>query len=64
VIVELVTLPPTPPAAHIALGEIDTGRSCGNALTVTNSEPVPLQPLLVSVTVTVCVPAVFHWIVA
>jgi len=59
VIVELVTLPPTPPAAHIALGEIDTGRFCGNALTVTVVFAVPVQPLPpVTTTVTVAVPLV------
>jgi hypothetical protein len=59
VIVELVTFPPTPPAAQIALGEIETGRSNGNACTVTFWLALPVHPLpSVTVTDTVAVPLV------
>jgi hypothetical protein len=59
VIVELVTFPLTPPAAQIALGEIETGRSDGNACTVTLWIALPVHPLpSVTVTDTVGVPLV------
>jgi len=57
VIVALVTFEPTPPAAQIAFGEIETGRSSGSAFTATFCVAVPWQPLLlVTTTVTVAVP--------